>query len=105
MTNKEIIATLKNAVFAPAGTIVYAYKTVIEEVLSRLDKYRWHDLRKDPADLPEVGAKVLYCFSIPFYKKGNLYNCDVYSPDVFKDSDSINYLGWNYLDEFEEDLT
>lgn len=34
-------------------------KSVIQELINKQEKYKWHDLRKDPMDVPNVGEKVL----------------------------------------------
>lgn len=42
-----------------------------EEALRKTEKYKWHDLRKNPDDLPPVGHDVLVCVS---NKTGKTYN-------------------------------
>ena len=37
---------------APSKTLIDAYRTFLKEMLEECNKYRWHDLRKDPKDLP-----------------------------------------------------
>lgn len=58
MNSKERITRLKNMLQAPASTSIVAYKTVIEELLDREERYRWHDLRVDPEDLPDDDIRV-----------------------------------------------
>lgn len=43
----------------------YAIEEAIE-VLKRAEKYRWHDLRKDPDDLPEIEHEVVVAYTTPY---------------------------------------
>ena len=53
------IEKLKIMLEAPASTSIVAYRTFLKDMLEESEKYRWHDLRKDPEDLPDDLHKVL----------------------------------------------
>ena len=79
------------------------------------DKYRWHDLRKNPEDLPECGKDVL-CYiksNIIGFFNGYLV-CDLCGIDAVIDepmwedyygevSFSFNVIAWREIEPFEED--
>lgn len=46
------IEKLNLMLVAPGSTTIIAYTTWLEEILEEREKYKWHDLRKDPEDLP-----------------------------------------------------
>ena len=55
MTNKEAKTIMENLIYLyrPIGDSLEAWDMAIE-ALKKADKYRWHDLRKNPDDLPEA---------------------------------------------------
>ena len=55
MTNKEAKKIMDNLIYLyrPLGNSLEAIDKAIE-ALKKADKYRWHDLRKNPDDLPEA---------------------------------------------------
>lgn len=69
----------------------------------RQDKYRWHDLRKNPEDLPKVEKQYLvawqdgtYDFLWFAYVDGYGYDWQVaYFPDV------SSIIGWKEIEPFE----
>ena len=55
------IEKLKIMLEAPASTSIVAYRTFLKDMLEESEKYRWHDLRKDPDDLPRnLDKSVMY---------------------------------------------
>ena len=54
MTNEEAKTRMENLIYfyRPIGDSLEAWDMAIE-ALEKADKYRWHDLRKNPDDLPE----------------------------------------------------
>lgn len=77
------------------------------EALEKADKYRWHDLRKNPDDLPEAigggyeSEYVLVMIGTPEWNSLDwaYYNHDkkewsTYEQDVF---------AWRYIEPFEEE--
>ena len=55
MTNKEAKTIMEKLLlfYRPLGGSVEAWNMAIK-ALEKADKYRWHDLRKNPDDLPEA---------------------------------------------------
>ena len=55
MTNKEAKKIMDNLIYLyrPLGNSLKAWHMAIK-ALEKADKYRWHDLRKNPDDLPET---------------------------------------------------
>lgn len=43
----------------------YAIEEAIE-VLKRAEKYKWHDLRKDPDDLPDIEHEIEVAYTTPY---------------------------------------
>ena len=54
MTNEEAKTIMDNLIYLyrPLGNRLKAWHMAIK-ALEKADKYRWHDLRKNPDDLPE----------------------------------------------------
>lgn len=55
MTNKDAKTIMDNLIYLyrPLGNSLKAWHMAIK-ALKKADKYRWHDLRKNPDDLPEA---------------------------------------------------
>ena len=55
MTNEDAKTIMDNLIYLyrPLGNSLKAWHMAIE-ALEKADKYRWHDLRKNPDDLPEA---------------------------------------------------
>ena len=55
MTNEEAKTIMDNLIYLyrPLGNSLKAWHMAIK-ALEKADKYRWHDLRKNPDDLPEA---------------------------------------------------
>ena len=55
MTIKEAKTIMENLIYLyrPLGNSLKAWHMAIK-ALEKADKYRWHDLRKNPDDLPEA---------------------------------------------------
>lgn len=89
-------------------------KQAIKENAS--DKYRWHDLRKNPDDLPKDGV---YCVAVPddygtiwlalarYRNKLNITGNKIgwgFRGDVYKmDFDTMKVIAWKHIEPFEED--
>ena len=78
---------------------------IVSKALEKADKYRWHDLRKNPDDLPEAdeygcSEYVLVMIGTPewnrweqaYYHHGKRL-WSIYEQDVF---------AWRYIEPFEE---
>lgn len=79
-------------------------ETLLEatKALEKADKYKWHDLRENPDDLPEVGKRILYCFE---YTNGMTYHEDKYRDRYLEDYKDIKHLAWKYYEPFEKEAT
>ena len=111
MTNKEAIEQLKERLaITDYKQQIPEYYEAIEmavEALEKADKYRWHDLRKNPDDLPEaVGGGyesdyVLVMIGTPewnsweqaYYHHGKRL-WSTYEQNVF---------AWRYIEPFKEE--
>lgn len=75
----------------------------IKEALEKAEKYKWHDLRKNPDDLPTThGMKLVY---IDTHGWGHAYDTDVFVKGEFnmfsRYTDSV--LCWREIEAFEEE--
>ena len=109
MTNKEAIETIKMAIEEVVWTYPIDYTVAFEEAIRELlkaDKYRWHDLRKNPDDLPEdngygkseyvlvmIGTPEWYSCEWAYYSH-NAKMWSIYEQNVF---------AWRYIEPFEEE--
>ena len=110
MTNKEAIEQFKERLaITDYRQQIPEYYEAIEmavEALEKADKYRWHDLRKNPDDLPEADGNsesdyVLVMIGTPewnsweqaYYHHGKRL-WSTYEQNVF---------AWRYIEPFEEE--
>ena len=109
MTNKEAIEQFKKrlAITFYRKQIPEYYKAIemAVEALEKADKYRWHDLRKNPDDLPEAdefgGSDYVLvktgCFEWNDMKKAYYsHNKKQWSIDEY-------VFAWRYIEPFEEE--
>ena len=107
MTNKEAKTIMENLIYLyrPIGDSLKAWHMAIK-ALEKADKYRWHDLRKNPDDLPEDNGYgesdyVLVMIGTPewnrweqaYYHHGKRL-WSTYEQNVF---------AWRYIEPFEEE--
>ena len=127
MTNKEAIKMFKAIIIAEIDRLPYHYdeevdyyvyddtskvdellqlNKIVSKALEKADKYRWHDLRKNPDDLPEAdeygcSEYVLVMIGTPewnrweqaYYHHGKRL-WTTYEQNVF---------AWRYVEPFEEE--
>ena len=109
MTNKETIETIKIAISEVEWNYPMDYTIAFEEAIKALikaDKYRWHDLRKNPDDLPEdngygesdyvlvmIGTPEWNSWEQAYYHHGKRL-WSTYEQNVF---------AWKYIEPFEEE--
>ena len=108
MTNKEAKTIMDNLVYLyrPLGGSLEAWHMAIK-ALEKADKYRWHDLRKNPDDLPEAigggyeSEYVLVMIGIPewnhwewAYYKHNHKEWSTYEQNI---------IAWRYIEPFKEE--
>ena len=108
MTNEEAKTIMDNLIYLyrPLGNSLKAWHMAIK-ALEKADKYRWHDLRKNPDDLPEAigggyeSEYVLVMIGTPewnsweqaYYHHGKRL-WSTYEQNVF---------AWRYIEPFEEE--
>ena len=108
MTNKEAKKIMDNLIYLyrPLGNSLKAWHMAIK-ALEKADKYKWHDLRKNPDDLPEAigggyeSEYVLVMIGTPewnsweqaYYHHGKKM-WSTYEQNVF---------AWQYIEPFEEE--
>ena len=127
MTNEEAIKMFKAIIMAEIGRLPHHYDSEVDDVvyddISRIDellqlnkivskalkkanKYRWHDLRKNPDDLPEdtgygESEYVLVMIGTPEW-----YNCEwaYYNHDkkVWSTHEQQDGFAWRYVEPFEK---
>ena len=126
MTNEEAIEMFKAIMKAEIDRLPHHYDAEIDEdvydntdrideilklnkivikALEKADKYRWHDLRKNPDDLPEADEYGRSEFVFVMTGTPEWYSCEwayyhhdkklwsIYEQDVF---------AWRYIEPFEE---
>ena len=105
MTNKEAIRYAKENIIAYTSEMA-EFKVIAIEALEKADKYKWHDLRKNPDDLPEADEYGRSEFVLVMIGTPEWYSCEwayyhhdkklwsIYEQDVF---------AWRYVEPFEEE--
>ena len=108
MTNKEAKKIMDNLIYLyrPLGNGLKAWHMAIK-ALEKADKYRWHDLRKNPDDFPEaVGGGyesdyVLVMIGIPEW---NHWEWAYYHHDKkLWSTYEQNVFAWRYIEPFGEE--
>ncbi len=128
MTNKEAIEMFKAIMKAEIDRLPHHYDAEIDEdvydntdrideilklnkivikALEKADKYRWHDLRKNPDDLPEaiggsyVSEYVLVMIGTPEWNSWEqaYYHHDKQMWSTYEQ----NVFAWRYIEPFEEE--
>ena len=113
MTNKGAIKELKYSIEPNQGFMECRTGTISEEAikmaieaLEKADKYRWHDLRKNPDDLPEAdeygcSEYVLIMIGTPEWDNHEWayynYNTKGWSTPFYEQ----NVFAWRYIEPFE----
>ena len=102
MTNKEAIEMFKTISIVE----ILKLNKIVIDALEKADKYRWHDLRKNPDDLPEdngygkseyvlvmIGTPEWYSCEWAYYSH-NAKMWSIYEQNVF---------AWRYIETFKEE--
>lgn len=129
MTNEEAIEMFKAIIMAEIDRLPHHYEAevgedvydstskvnellqlnkIVSKALEKADKYKWHDLRKNPDDLPEDNGYgesdyVLVMIGTPewnhceeaYYKHNSRVWLPLYGQDIF---------AWRYVEPFEESI-
>ena len=108
MTNKEAKTIMDNLIYLyrPLGGSLEAWHMAIK-ALEKADKYRWHDLRKNPDDLPEAigdgyeSEYVLVAIGTPkwHYCEWAYYH---HNKKVWSTHEQQDGFAWRYIEPFEE---
>lgn len=91
---------LKIMLEAPSSTLIVAYKTWLKEMIEDLEKYKWHDLRKNPDDLPTTDRDVNFIDFDGDVYIGELSNGKWYANQA--DDRIKNVIAWKEIEPFEE---
>ena len=128
MTNKEAIEMFKAIMMAEIERIPSHYDAevdddvydntskvneilklnkIVSKALEKADKYRWHDLRKNPDDLPEAiggGDESEYVLVMIGTPEWNSWEQAYYhhGKRVWSTYDQ-NVFAWRYIEPFEEE--
>ena len=77
------------------------------EALEKADKYRWHDLRENPDDLPEaIGGSYVSEYVFVMIGTPGWNNCEwAYYKHNHKEWSTYeqNIIAWRYIEPFEEE--
>ena len=97
MTYVEAIEAIKSNYPPSNYTILREALDMAMEVLEKEDKYRWHDLRKDPGDLPPNEHEV----DIAYEKYNSTYTARAIYEDGTVHSEDSSYV-YDEIDEWCE---
>lgn len=104
MTTQEAIKNLKS--FLQIYDLFDVDRRSIQMAIDKMDKYRWHDLRKNPDDLPPDGQEVLLLLdslseTVESYWLGWYVEKDnVFATDEC-DFERDEIKAWKYIEPFE----
>ena len=110
MTNKEAIEQFKERLaITDYRQQIPEYYEAIEmavEALEKADKYRWHDLRKNPDDLPEADGNsesdyVLVMIGTPEWN--NWEQAYYHHGKRLWSTYEQNVFAWRYIEPFKEE--
>ena len=107
MTNEEAKTIMDNLIYLyrPLGNSLKAWHMAIK-ALEKADKYRWHDLRKNPDDLPEAdgNSESEYVLAMIGTPEWNSWEQAYYHHDkkMWSTYDQ-NVFAWRYIEPFEEE--
>ena len=105
MTIDEAIGTIKAMTICDIPQLEEAIGIAIE-CMEKAEKYRWHDLRKDPEDLPRTGVRLSASMPIIFEDlEGDQYLGCFYKYGWFADfcdDRVVNVIAWREIGPFDE---
>ena len=107
MTNEEAKTIMDNLIYLyrPLGNSLKAWHMAIK-ALEKADKYRWHDLRKNPDDLPEAdgNSESEYVLAMIGTPEWNSWEQAYYhhGKKLWSTYDQ-NVFAWRYIEPFEEE--
>lgn len=93
MTYKEAIDYLPFPNFEDYGTYFEEAYNMAIDTLAKADEYRWHDLRKDPSDLPKKDGYYLCRVASNYYSYSYYpYRVMKYQPSDLRSEDSNKWI-------------
>lgn len=96
MTNEEALELLKHSIIdnlvGKTDIKRIEAKTNVIKALEKADKYKWHDLRKNPDDLPSEANNEEWFMCV---LENHIY--DTQYPYFQYNSDSKEFGVWNYI--------
>ena len=108
MTNKEAKTIMEKLLlfYRPLGGSVEAWDMAIK-ALEKADKHKWHDLRKNPDDLPEAiggGYESEYVLVMIGTPEWNYCEWAYYhhAKKVWSTHEQQDGFAWRYIEPFEE---
>ena len=107
MTNEEAKTIMDNLIYLyrPLGNSLKAWHMAIK-ALEKADKYRWHDLRKNPDDLPEAdgNSESEYVLAMIGTPEWNSWEQAYYHHDKrLWSTYEQNVFAWRYIEPFKEE--
>ena len=102
MTNKEAIEMFKTISIVE----ILKLNKIVIDALEKADKYRWHDLRKNPDDLPEDNGYGKSEYVLVMIGTPEWYSCEWAYYHHDKKLWSIyeqNVFAWRYIEPFKEE--
>ena len=108
MTNKEAKKIMDNLIYLyrPLGNSLKAWHMAIK-ALKKADKYRWHDLKKNPDDLPEAigdGYESEYVLVMTGAPEWNSWEQAYYHHGKrLWSTYEQNVFAWRYIEPFKEE--
>lgn len=128
MTNEEAIKMFKTIIMAEIERLPHHYDAevdddvyedissvdeilqlnkIVSKALEKADKYRWHDLSKNPDDLPEAigdGYESDYVLVMIGTPEWNSWEQAYYNHDKrMWSTHEQNIFAWRYVEPFEEE--
>lgn len=114
MTDEECFEVLRNAAWLGTDhgmSVLNAVESLMKNHELK-SKYRWHDLRKNPNDLPDdndtrseyVVTDGSQYFTSKYFGKGEYFNgCWEYPDGVFEcNAYDVDVIAWREIEPFEE---
>lgn len=104
MTPKEAIKAIKCNYPPERYSMLREALNMAIEALEKQEKYKWHDLRKNPKDLPDE-RNVVIGFDGSEYGATVFYDSGIYRGWATSDQDfePSDITAWRYMEPFEED--
>lgn len=110
--NNELGTFIEQRVAEEIGNVEYQVNIKrIVKAIKQAEKYKWHDLRKNPNDLPteyatvEVVVSTVMIYDIAIYRKD--YGFRPWYAEVFQDCPEEwkhEVMAWRYVGPFESEV-